>query len=100
MKEWGKFNEISLPEKEGFYSDLNMKNITDTDEMHAKRVWKDFETKKLGDYCDLYLKGDTFLLADVCKIFRKMCIKIYNPDPAKFPSASVLAWQVALKKLK
>ena len=31
MDEWGKFNEISLPEKEEFYSNLNMEDIIDAD---------------------------------------------------------------------
>ena len=31
MDEWGKFNEIKLPEKEEFYSNLNMEDITDAD---------------------------------------------------------------------
>ena len=38
MDEWKKFNETSLPEKEEFYSNLNMEDITDADYMHAKRV--------------------------------------------------------------
>ena len=38
MVEWGKINETTLPEKENFYSDLNMEDITDADYMHAKRV--------------------------------------------------------------
>ena len=37
--EWEKFSEISLPEKEEFYSNLN---ITDADHLHVKRVCKDF----------------------------------------------------------
>ena len=36
MDDWEKFNEISLPEKEIFYSQLNMENITDLDCPHAK----------------------------------------------------------------
>ena len=36
MDDWEKFNEISLPEKEKFYSHLNMENITDLDCPHAK----------------------------------------------------------------
>ena len=39
-------NETSLPQKEEFYSNLNMENITDVDYMHAKRACKDFEIKK------------------------------------------------------
>ena len=42
MDDWEKFIEISLFEKEEFYSHLNMEDITDADYVHAKRVWKDF----------------------------------------------------------
>ena len=31
--------------KKEFYSNLNMEDITDTDYMHAKKVYKDFEQK-------------------------------------------------------
>ena len=54
MDDWEKFNETTLPEEE-FYSNLNLENITDADYMHAKRVCKDFEIKKLGEYHNLYL---------------------------------------------
>ena len=37
MGEWEKFNETKLPEKEEFYSNLNMEDITDADYMHAKK---------------------------------------------------------------
>ena len=46
--DWEKYNEITLPKKEEFYSSLNMEDITDTDSMHPKRVFKDFEIKNLG----------------------------------------------------
>ena len=36
INEWEKSNERSLPEKDDFYNNLNMGNITDTDYMHAK----------------------------------------------------------------
>ena len=45
MDDWEKFNEASLPEKEHFYSHLNMEDITDADYAHAKRVCNDFEIK-------------------------------------------------------
>ena len=51
MDSWQRFDEISLPDKEVFYSNLNMEDITD------------FE--KLGGYHDLYVKSDTLLLADI-----------------------------------
>ena len=40
MDEWVKFNKTMLPEKEEFYSNLNMEDITDADYMHAKRIVK------------------------------------------------------------
>ena len=38
MDEWEKFNETLVPEKEEFYSNLNMEDITDPDYMHAKII--------------------------------------------------------------
>ena len=45
MDDWEKFIETTLPEKDNFYSNLNMEDITDGDNNHVKRVLKDFETK-------------------------------------------------------
>ena len=69
------FHEIWLPEKEDFYSQLNMDDITDADYVHAKRVCKDFETKNLGEYHDLYVQNNTLLLVDVLENFRNTCLK-------------------------
>ena len=52
------FNETPFPQKEEFYRNLNMENITNVDYMHAKRVCKDFEIKDWNEYIDLYLKSD------------------------------------------
>ena len=35
MDSWKRFEEISLPEKEDFYSNLNMEDITDVDYAYA-----------------------------------------------------------------
>ena len=71
MDDWESFNE-TLTEKEEFYSNLNIEDIIDAEYIHAKRNCKDFEIKKLGEYHDLYLESDVFLL-DVFENFRKMC---------------------------
>ena len=42
MDDWKKFNETSLPAKEGFNSHLNMEDISDADYAHAERISKDF----------------------------------------------------------
>ena len=36
MDSWERFDEELLPEKEAFYSSLNMEDITDVDYRHAK----------------------------------------------------------------
>ena len=63
MDDREKFNEILLPEKEDFYSHLNMEGITDADYAHAKAACKDFEIKSLEDYHNFYVKSDILLLA-------------------------------------
>ena len=93
-----RFNETLLPNKETFYNNLNMEDITDTDYMHAKKVFKGFKLKHLGEYHDLYVHSDTLLLADVFENFRNICIEVYELDPAHFLSAPGLAWQACLKK--
>ena len=46
-----------------------------------------------------FLKSAT-LLADILEDFRKICIEIYELDPAKFHSVPRLVWQEALQKTK
>ena len=94
MDDWEKFSETSLPEKEDFYSHLNMEDITDADYAHVKRICKDFDIKNLGECHDLYVQNDTLLLLDVFEDLLNMCIKIYEPDPAKFFSTPQLTWQL------
>ena len=98
MDNWEIFNEALLPNKEAFYSNLDMENITDTDYIHTNKVYKEFKLKNLGEYHNLYVQSDTLLLADVFENFRNMCIKIYKLDPANFFTAPGLAWQACLKK--
>ena len=93
-----RLSEISLPNKEDFYSNLNIENISDIDYRHANDVFKGFKLENLGDYHDLYVQSDTLLLADVFNNFRDMCIKEYELGPAHFLSLPGLAWQACLKE--
>ena len=78
--------------KKDFYGFLNMKDITNADYAHAKRVCKDFQIKHLGECHDLYVQSNTLLLADVFENFINTCINIYGLDSAKFLTAPGLAW--------
>ena len=96
MVSWERFNEISLHDKEAFYSNLSMEDITDVDHRHAKRVFNEvafkiLNNKNLGNYYDLYVQSDTLLLADVFENVRNMSIEVYHLDLAHFSSAPGLA---------
>ena len=80
MDSWERFDETLLPDKEAFYSSLNMEDITDVDHRHAKRVLKNLnnKNKNLADYYNLYVQSDTLFLADVFENFRNKCIEITN----------------------
>ena len=48
---------------------------------YAKKVWKKFEIKNMGEYHDLYLETNVLLLSNVFENFRKICIENYDLDP-------------------
>ena len=98
MDNWERFNETLLPNKESFYSNLNMENIENIDYRHGINIFKIFELNNLGEYHNLYVQSDTLLLADVFENFRNKCLEIYELDPAHFLSLPGLAWQAYLKK--
>ena len=98
MDSWERFDETLLPDKEAFYSSLNMEDITDVDRRHTKKVFKNLNNKNLDDYHDLYVQSDTLLLTDVFENFINKCIEKYVLGPAHFVSAPGLAWQACLKK--
>ena len=101
MDDWEKFNKI-LPEKEYFYSHLNMEDedVTDVDYTQAKRVCRDFEITKSGECHDLYVQSNELLLTDVFENFWNTCLEIHELDSAHFLTAPGLPWQAALKKTK
>ena len=45
---------------------------------------KKYGKHNLGEYHDLYVQCDTFVLADVFENFRNKFIEIYKLDPAHF----------------
>ena len=77
MDSWEKFEQTVLPPKEAFQSNLNLEDISDEYYVHAQKVWDVFKIKNLGEYHDLYVQSDTFLLADVYENFRNMRLEKY-----------------------
>ena len=97
MDSWERFDEISLPDKEAFYSKLNLEYITDKDYVHVQKVWEVFEIKNLVSIMTCMFKLIHYCLQMYLKTLE---IEIYGLDPAHFLSAPGLAWQASLKKTR
>ena len=96
MNSSDKFNESQLPSIEDFYSQLYEEGITDTQHTRAKVIWENFNIKNLGEYHDLYLMTDVYLLSDVFENFRDMCLNYYGLDPAHYITLPNYSWSAFL----
>ena len=59
-------------------------------------MYNAFNCKNLGDYHDIYLRTDVFLLGGFFQKFREVCMQPYKLDPAHFYSAPNLCWDAML----
>ena len=94
------FEETSLPPKDAFYNELLEEDISDEKYQLAENVWSTFQCEHLGDFHDVYLYTDIFLLADIFEAFRHVCLNNYALDPAHYYTVPGLAWDAALKFTK
>ena len=77
-------------------------NVDITEEQYekAKEIYDLMECKNFGDYHDLYLTLDAYLLADIIEAFRGVGLKEYRLDPAHFYSAQNFSWEGMLISTK
>ena len=79
-----RFSEEKLPDKECFCSSLKDRttdnngkkldgHISDEDHLMCKKIWSEFNMKKMVDYHDHYLKQYVLLLTDVFEKFIDKC---------------------------
>ena len=87
-----------MPKREAFYSHLTEEHITDDEYEYAKKVWKEYGCKTLGNYHDLCVESDVALLADVFKNFRELCLDKYGIVPNHYYTSPGLSWEAFLKK--
>ena len=97
MDSFEKFDQTEFPAKEHFYSILNDQDITDDEYDHAKKVWKTFKIKTMGEYHDLYLRSDVLLLTNVFANFRKTGMQYYKLDPCHYFTSPGRSWDAILK---
>ena len=93
---WEKIDETTLPPKKDFYSELNLKGISDEDYAHAQKVWEVFEIVAANIMTNMF-KVTHYCLQMYLKML-EMCLDIYRLGPVYFVSAPALAWQTCLKK--
>ena len=97
MDSFNSFSEKKLPNKDDFYSILNDEHISDTQYVHAIKVWKTFKLKNMREYHNLYLKSDVLSLADIFENFRKTCMQCYKLGPCHYFTSTALSWDAMLK---
>ena len=66
------FDEIISGERRFLQSHVNMEDIIDADYGHTKTVCKNFKTRNLGEYHDLYVQSKTVLVVHIFNNFRNV----------------------------
>lgn len=93
-----KFNYNEVIPKEKFHDELNQKSISDQEYAQYLRVWQAIPKVTLGKYCELYLRTDICILADVFQSFREQCLECYSLDPCYFYTLAGYTYEACLKK--
>ena len=87
-----RFHETKLSSQDAFFSPCS-----NSEYIHATRVWTAFGCRTMADYHDIYLQLDVLLLADLFEKFRTTCLEYYSLDPVHYYTTSGLAWDAALR---
>ena len=70
---------------------------SDSEYIHAARVWTAFGCRTMADYHDIYLQLDVLLLADFFEKFRVTSLEYYSLEPMHYYTTPGLAWDAALR---
>ena len=77
-----------MPNKEDFYSSLNIEVATDVDYRGEKIIYKELKMNNLDNYHKLYVQSDTLWLTDVFENFKNKNFEIYE----LYPVNSICLW--------
>ena len=90
--------EKQLPPREKWTNSLQQFEVTVTDAEYARaiEVFNLFRCQNIGEYYNLYLKTDGFLLAAVVLCFRNVCYETYGLDCCQNYTASNLSGDAML----
>ena len=71
-------------------------NIGDKDYARADIVWKHFNKNNLGEYHDVHIMTDVYLLTDAFENLRDMCLNSYGLGPAYYLTLPHYSWTAFL----
>ena len=97
MNSFKMFSDDKLRDRHKFFSSLKNECISEKDYSHAIDVSNMFKMNTMGDYHDLYLKTDVFLLADGFEKFISTGLDYIRLDPSHYFSSPGLSWDAMLK---
>ena len=86
-----------IPSKAQFFNKLTDSAVSDSDYDHAKKVFKTFKCRSMMDYNNLYMKLDTYLLADVFLNFRNAMYDRFGLDACNYISLPSFSYDCMLK---
>ena len=87
----------NFPPHQAFYSLLRQENISTDEYQHGLTVFNSFQCKNMLDYCHLYCRLDTILLAEVMTAFRQRMFEHFQLDCTAYISFPQLAFDCCLK---
>ena len=87
----------SLPPIEAFYNDLDQEELDEGRYQEAQQQWEFFQCRHMKDFMKIYLKCDTYLLAEVFEAYRRTVFQEFSMDPAYFYGVPGLAFECMLK---
>ena len=88
-----------FPSHKHFFNHLTQKNISVEEYSHGKEMFRIFKCKNMLDYCELYCRLDTVLLAEVIMEYRNMVKKEFDLDCTRYISCPQMAFDAMLKSL-
>ena len=94
-----KLQDAQLPPLNKWRNSLQQYKVTVSEDEYKRaiEVFNLFECRNIGDYYNLYLTTDVFLLAAVVLCFRKVCYDTYGLDCCQYFTASNLSGDAMLK---
>ena len=93
-------SEKGLPDKSCFKNDLTGEDISDEDYKFAWDIFNSFNCITLGDFSDVYLRGDVLLLQCAFETFRRLVFQNYELEATAFYTTPGLAFESALRMTK